>query len=166
MHPVTEPSCDTAPQPASAPQVQSVRRDRCHREIRLELADYRTRSGGVYDLTRDEQKRLLLSAQPPYSTFLPTFVIVYGSGDPSADPDGPTTWDDLHVHVGGLQWSYLTDVDTHAGRVPPPSASAAEKWRDLDALLNGGPRQDPAPAWLLDLISTQTPWAALVSPRA
>lgn len=153
--PLRPPRPDT-----SLPDVLERRRDRCSREIRLELADWRTRTGGVYDLTREQQERLSLPGMlPSYGDFLPDFVIVLGRGTPSAEPDGPIAWDDLLVHAGGLQWSYLTDRP--AGRAPL-NASAAAKWHNLDTLLNGTYQQDPAPAWLLDLIADQTPWGHLV----
>lgn len=145
-----------------APTVISVRRDTMSREIRLELAEWRTRTGGVYDLTPEHQEALLLDGYlPGWDRFLPDFVIVLALGEPSTliTPDGhieTVTWTDLRVHVGGLPAATL--ASSSARRAASP---ISVDWYSLDALL-GRRHQPGAPSWLLDLIRRETPWGALL----
>lgn len=142
-----------------APDVVEVRRDACHREIRLELADWRTRTGGVHDLSRPRQEALLLEGHlPGWGLFLPDFVIVYATGEPV---DATTArWTDLRVHVGGLQWSALQETPKAALLGPDRLASC--EWYHVSELRHGSLRTGPAPAWLLDLIRTATPFGHLL----
>lgn len=151
------------PGPAAAPPgVVSVRRDAVSREIRLELADWRTRTGGVYDLSTQEQHHLLLDGHlPGWGQFLPDFVIVLATGRPAdlQTADGiveTVVWSDLRVHVGGLPFD---SPETPQRRGLAHAISA--EWHSLDALL-GRSRAPGAPTWLLDLIRDQTPWGDLL----
>lgn len=144
------------------PKVVSVRRDVVSREIRLELADWKTRTGGVYDLPRSEQEALALPAYlPPYKLFLPDFVIVYATGEATCVKtiDGgyeTTHWTDLRVHVGGL------DLDQVAAPDRRSLHGVATDFNSLDALVHGTHHTAPAPDWLLNLIRIETPWARLI----
>ena len=151
------------------PSVLSVRRDAVSREIRLELADWRTRTGGVYDLSPAEQESLMLTGHlPGWGQFLPDFVIVLATGDPVSAPgaDGEPVesvrWRDLRVHVGGVKRSAL---DRSPGQRVPRDGVSAE-WSSVGALLGRLPRTQAAPAWLLDLLRRQTPWADLLDAEA
>lgn len=149
------------------PPVVSVRRDAVHREIRLELADWKTRTGGVYDLDPEQQEQLLLAGHlPPHKPFLPDFVIIYGTGEPttvatSAGLMESVEWTDLRVHAGGPHWRSV-----QKGLVRSSRSASSTEWHNLDALLHGnlraGGRTSPAPAWLLDLIRDLTPFEHLL----
>ena len=149
---------------ATVPTITSVRRDAISREIRLELADWRTRTGGVYDLPEHEQAALMLDGHlPGWGQFLPDFIIVLGKGEPttiktSGGPVDTATWTDLRVHVGGIQRDHIEPAEARS----LTNAIASAEWSDLDALLHGTYNTEPAPTWLLDLIRTHTPWAALL----
>lgn len=151
------------PRPGTpAPEVVSVRRDVVSREIRLELADWKTRTGGVYDLAPADQKALALPAHlPPHRLFLPDFVIVLGLGEPMCVKtiDGgfdTVRWTDLRVHVGGLELDQVWDPDRRGLH------GVATDFYNLDALVHGTYRTAPAPDWLLQLIRIETPWGRLV----
>lgn len=142
----------------------SVRRDTVSREIRLELADWRTRTGGVYDLAPTQQDGLMLAGHlPHWGDFLPDFVIVLAVGDPVTVPgvDGApvesVTWRDLRVHVGGVR---SIAVGPQSVRTLQDSASA--QWQDVDSLLGRRARHPGAPDWLLGLIREHTPWGVLL----
>lgn len=159
---MTEP---TMPRAFTAPTVIEVRRDAVHREIRLELADWRTRTGGVYDLSPTEQEALLLDGHlPGWGLFLPDFVIVYATGEPvrveAADGTlvGSVAWTDLRLHVGGV----VRDAIGNPERRRSNGMSASAEWHSLDAILGRTPRKDAAPNWLLDLIRADTPWGFLL----
>ena len=150
----------------TAPPVLEVRRDRVGREIRLELAEWRSRTGGVYALTGDEQRQLHLPGHlPGWGDFLPDFVIVYATGAPVTVPGiggelvESVRWDDLRVHVGGATVSSLG----RAAGARQPRDSAAAEWRSVVALLGNVPLTAAAPEWLLDLIRDHTPWGFLLS---
>lgn len=160
----------TVPPPTrgtTAPAVLEVRRDAVHREIRLELAQWRTRTGGVYDLPAEQQQDLMLEGHlAHWGAFLPDFVIIYATGEPTTldtetGPVETVRWFDLRIHVGGIQRASIADPAARRG-IDRPIGSA--EWPSLTALLGRHPRVDPAPEWLLDLIRAHTPWAELVTP--
>lgn len=148
------------------PDVLSVRRDAVSREIRLELADWRTRTGGVYDLSPDGQEGLMLPGHlPGWGEFLPDFVIVLGTGDPvtvpgaTGQPVESVAWRDLRVHVGGVKRSALD----RSPSVRPTAQAVSAEWHSVDALLGRLPQKEAAPGWLLELLRQHTPWAHLLT---
>lgn len=150
---------------STAPAVISVRRDAVHREIRLELADWNTRTGGVYDLSGPEQEALMLPDHlPPAHDFLPDFVIVYATGEPTTTqtPDGPVetvTWTDLRIHVGGVGRDAISNAYHRRGF---GAHTGSTEYSNLASITAGTYRRPPAPAWLLDLVRDHTPWGALL----
>lgn len=143
------------------PPVVSVRRDTVHHEIRLELADWQNRTGGVYDLTREQWTALALPGYlPPYHLFVPDFVIVSASGH--VTERGIPEWTDLRLHVGGVPLAYAEDPLTRRSL----GEALATDWHNLRDILNGSPSRQAAPDWLLALIAEHTPFGHLVADRA
>lgn len=148
---------------ATLPPVKAVTRDHYSREMRFEFCDRRSRTGGVYDLPPTEQEALLLPGHlPDWGDFLPDFAIVLGLGEPT--DDSGVRWNDLRVHVGGLQWSALLDGYAPTSGAREPLASC--EWHTVDVLLNGSYGKSPAPAWLVDLVRERTPWGDLLDQAA
>lgn len=154
---------DSTSTPASdlrTPPVVSVRRDSVHHEIRLELADWKTRTGGVYDLDPSEWEALALPGHlPPHHLFVPDFVIVYASGH--TDASGMPVWTDLRLHVGGVPLAYAQDPFTRRAL----GTAVAKDWNSLAGLLRGTHADQAAPDWLLTLIADHTPFGHLVASR-
>lgn len=148
---------------SSGPPVEAITRDGYSREIRFEFCERTTLTGGVYDLPPADQEALLLPGHlPGWGNFLPDFLIVLALGEPT--PDDGIRWTDLRVHVGGLQWS--ATHPGHPGRSGGRESLAACDWHNLDALLNGTYRTPAAPAWVLQLIRSRTPWGRLLDERS